>query len=218
MMHNPKLLLCVMLLLAACSGGEVNETLGLNRRAPDEFVVVSRPPLVVPPDFDLSPPRPGEDSPHAVSTEEQARALLLGSGKKPLPPGRSPADADGTMTMDAFMAADSDAPAVETAVVPVVVADPLTSASANFLKRLGAEEADPAIRTELAKERVAPPPVKEADSLYEQMLGAEQQETIVDSAAEAERLRANKDAGKPVTEGETPTKDETPQSVLDKVF
>lgn len=220
MTHLRRLLPYTLLLLTACSGGDVGDTLGLNKQAPDEFVVVSRPPLVVPPDFDLAPPRPGEESPHAVSTEQQARKLLLGGAdaSAPLAPGRLDTDDDGTMTMEEFMGADGSAPAVETAVEPVVIADPATPASSNFLKRFGADEADPSVRKDLAQERVAPPPAKEADSLYEEMLGADQQETIVDPSKEAERLRTNKDAGKPVTEGETPTKDETPKSVLDKVF
>ncbi|KJS38300.1 MAG: hypothetical protein VR70_10355, partial [Rhodospirillaceae bacterium BRH_c57] len=44
--------------LSGCGGG-VKETLGLNRQAPDEFQVVSRPPLAIPPEFKLRPPEPG---------------------------------------------------------------------------------------------------------------------------------------------------------------
>ncbi len=218
MTHLRKLLLFPIFALTACSGSDVSDTLGLNKSAPDEFVVVSRPPLVVPPDFSLSPPRPGEESPHAVSTQEQARRLLLGTPETVLAPGRMLGDEDGTMTMEEFMGADGSAAAVDTAVVPVVAADPQTPSSANFLKRLGVDELDPAIRKELAQERVAPPSGKQADSLYEELVGDDAKETVVDPAAEAERLRSNKDAGKPVTEGETPTKDDSPKSVLDRVF
>lgn len=46
---------CALLLLAAC-GGDVKDTLGLNRKAPDEFRVIARPPLSVPKEFKLYPP------------------------------------------------------------------------------------------------------------------------------------------------------------------
>lgn len=210
MMRSRHFLLFAVLGLAACSGSDVSNTLGLNKSAPDEFVVVSRPPLVVPPEFELTPPRPGEESPHAVSPEQQARKLLLGTDGT---------GDGGTMTYEEFMDAAPDQPAVETAVVPVVSYEAPSPASSNFLRRLGADEADPKIRDELRAQQMQPTkPKKEADSLYEEVMGEETQETVVDPAAESERLRTNKDAGKPLTEGETPTTDETPKSVLDRVF
>ena len=192
-----------LLLLAACSSGSVTETLGMNKEAPDEFVVVSRPPLVVPPEFDLRPPRPGAESPTAISTEAQARKLLLGTEA-------------GAASLDEL----PEQPAVETAVTPVLTSDAPTAASASFLKSIGADAADSTIRDQLQADVNAPAKKKkkEAKSLYEKMLGDEQQEPIVDAGKESERLRTNKDEGKPVTEGDTPTKDETPKSVLDKVF
>lgn len=63
--------------LTACDGGEVRETLGITRDAPDEFVVVSRPPLSVPPEFDLKPPQPGAISPQE-STRNRAKSAVLG--------------------------------------------------------------------------------------------------------------------------------------------
>ncbi len=42
-------------LLVACSGS-VQQKLGLERRVPDEFQVVRRAPLTLPPDFTLRPP------------------------------------------------------------------------------------------------------------------------------------------------------------------
>ena len=209
MTNARKLLPFTLLALAACSGGDVSNTFGLNKSAPDEFVVVSRPPLVVPPEFQLLPPRPGEESPHAVSTEQQARKLLLGTDGT---------GDGGTMTYEEFMNTPGETPMVETAVMPVVSGDAPSPSTSSFLRRLGADEADPNIRQELRQEVVKPPKKKEAGSLYEEMLGDEQQETIVDPTKESERLRTNKDEGKPVTDGDTPTKDETPKSVLDRVF
>lgn len=60
------------LLLSAC--GEVRESLGLGRNAPDEFAVVEHPPLTMPPDYGLRPPRPGAAT--SIDTTARARAAL----------------------------------------------------------------------------------------------------------------------------------------------
>jgi hypothetical protein len=44
------------LMLAACSSGDVKDTLGLRKSAPDEFNVISNPPLYIPPEFNLVSP------------------------------------------------------------------------------------------------------------------------------------------------------------------
>ncbi len=51
----------LLLAAAGCSGAK--EALGLVQDPPDEFRVVSRAPLAIPPDFTLRPPRPGEARP-----------------------------------------------------------------------------------------------------------------------------------------------------------
>ena len=62
--------------LAGCSGAA--EKLGLNSQAPDEFKVVAKAPLVVPPDYALRPPAPGEPRPTELQPESQARVALIG--------------------------------------------------------------------------------------------------------------------------------------------
>lgn len=54
------------------------ETLGLNKKSPDEFAVVSKAPLVMPPEFGLRPPEPGAARPQEVSARERAQAALSG--------------------------------------------------------------------------------------------------------------------------------------------
>lgn len=68
--------------LAGCggSGGQVRDALGLTTRAPDEFQVVQRAPLVLPPDYNLRPPQPGAPRPQEPSPRDGARADLLGGG------------------------------------------------------------------------------------------------------------------------------------------
>ncbi len=62
--------------LSGCAG--LGKALGVGKNPPDEFAIVTRAPLVVPPDFSLRPPRPGEARPQELSTAAQARLALFG--------------------------------------------------------------------------------------------------------------------------------------------
>lgn len=68
-------------LLTSCGGGDntVGDALGINRRTPDEFSVVQRAPLVMPPNYSLRPPEPGAIRPQEGTTSQQARAILTGN-------------------------------------------------------------------------------------------------------------------------------------------
>lgn len=66
------------LVLAGC-GGNVGKSLGFTKQAPDEFAVVSRAPLSVPPDFSLRPPAPGAVRPQEGSVRDQAKQALVGN-------------------------------------------------------------------------------------------------------------------------------------------
>jgi len=70
------LVLSVCVFVAACSG--TKEQLGLNRQVPDEFKVVTRAPLEMPPDYNLRPPRPGAERPQEQSTATEASTALFG--------------------------------------------------------------------------------------------------------------------------------------------
>ena len=72
------LLVAAGLTLTGCGGG-AKKMLGLEKQAPDEFTVVSRAPLTVPPDFKLRPPEPGATRPQEGTTSDQARAALTGT-------------------------------------------------------------------------------------------------------------------------------------------
>ena len=60
-------------MLTACGGGGV-----FNRDRPDEFAVQRQAPLVVPPDFTLTPPAPGAPRPAEGSAAEQALEAIFG--------------------------------------------------------------------------------------------------------------------------------------------
>jgi hypothetical protein len=57
-------------------------SLAFNPNAPDEFRVVSKAPLVVPPDYALRPPAPGEPRPQELRPESAARLAILGEREK----------------------------------------------------------------------------------------------------------------------------------------
>jgi hypothetical protein len=58
---------------AACGGGGI-----FNRDRPDEMAVQRQAPLVVPPDFNLTPPAPGAPRPGEGTASEQALDALFG--------------------------------------------------------------------------------------------------------------------------------------------
>lgn len=171
------------LFVAACEGNTVQDTLGLSREAPDEFTVVSRPPLTVPPEFTLRPPKPGE-APLGTTAEDKARGLLTGTA--PATPAK---------------------------------AEPLASgAAASLLKRAGADAADGEIRDKLGVDERTPVDTSNAKTLLEQIRGNEKNEPTVDAEKETERLRANKNAGKPLNEGDVPEANPESDSLIDKIF
>ena len=62
--------------LAGCQSA--SKALGMSKVVPDEFRVVTKAPLVVPPDYALRPPAPGEPRPQELQPESAARNALIG--------------------------------------------------------------------------------------------------------------------------------------------
>ena len=62
--------------LAGCTSTQ--KALGMSKVTPDEFRIVTKAPLVVPPDYALRPPAPGEPRPQELQPESAARNALLG--------------------------------------------------------------------------------------------------------------------------------------------
>jgi hypothetical protein len=63
--------------LAGCQSTQ--RALGMTKVTPDEFRVVTKAPLVLPPDYSLRPPAPGEPRPQELQPESAARNALLGA-------------------------------------------------------------------------------------------------------------------------------------------
>jgi hypothetical protein len=62
------------LALTACQS--IRDAAGLNKAAPDEFAVVNKAPLIIPPDFNLKPPKPGAAPLNQTSPTVSAQAAL----------------------------------------------------------------------------------------------------------------------------------------------
>lgn len=202
---NKLILLGTLFALSACASGEVRETLGLTRDAPDEFKVVSRPPLSVPPDFSLRPPDPGAPPREAVNPEEEASRVFL-------------RDSDDAGSSGASELIESN---VDTAVTPVLTGSVPTSAESLLLGKLGTEKADPEIRDKLyvdEKELDRDVVEDENATVIDKLLGYGAVEPVIDPFAEAERIRENVDEDKPINEGEVPVIDKSGESTLDKIF
>lgn len=65
-----------VLSLAACEA--TKKQLDLSKKAPDEFAVMTRAPLEMPPDYDLPAPKPGAPRPQEASTSDLAKTAVLG--------------------------------------------------------------------------------------------------------------------------------------------
>jgi len=61
--------------LTGCQG--VREATGVAKLAPDEFTVITKAPLIVPPDYNLRPPQPGAADRNLSSPSDMARNALF---------------------------------------------------------------------------------------------------------------------------------------------
>lgn len=68
-------LACVGVLVTGCSS--LRSIAGLDKDAPDEFQVVKRAPLSMPPDFGLRAPDPGAPRPQETTTTDRARQIVI---------------------------------------------------------------------------------------------------------------------------------------------
>jgi hypothetical protein len=182
--------------LTACgSGADMKETLGLNRQAPDEFRVLPRPPLSVPPEFNLRPP--GQESEYVSGLPAQTKAhdAVLGTNDAAASPQKGLAD---------------------TAVVPVTSSPLPSGADGQLLADAGANKADPHIRQKLLDDKTGGIVSKDPNYLFG---GKKADEPQVDPAKEAERLKQDKDQNQPPTAGgDTPVIEQKDKGILGDIF
>ena len=190
----------VLLLVAAAGLGlsgcsATMNALGMGKHPPDEFVVVTHPPLQVPANFDLVPPQPGAPRPQEESAAQLAEAAVVGTG----------AQAEGTDT------------ASSTQILP---AGPASAGEEAFLQNAGVAKADPKIRQLVDSEAQAESDAIK-DDLYNKILFWQTQPppgTVVDAKAEQQRLQENAALGKPLTQGPTPVIVRRKRAMLEGIF
>ena len=177
--------------LGACdSGPALKSALGFDRKPPDEFTVVSRAPLSMPPDYALRPPRAGALRPQETTPTEVAKNTVFRTAS------------------DSREAAD-----------PPIVQGSRTVGEVALLKQVGAGSADPNIRRVLASENSALLESDRGfiDTLIF-WRKADEPGIVVDPVKEAQRLRENDAEGKPTTEGETPIIERKKKGWLEGIF
>src|SRR5215467_7650910 len=66
--------------LAALAGCQsFRDEAGLTKQSPDEFAVATKAPLIIPPDFNLRPPKPGAAPENQMEPTQSAQQTLFGA-------------------------------------------------------------------------------------------------------------------------------------------
>lgn len=77
--HSILALVAALAATSAVGGcGGFSKAVGADKSAPDEFKVLTKPPLVIPPEYALRPPRPGDARGGVIDPSAQAQAALFG--------------------------------------------------------------------------------------------------------------------------------------------
>ena len=75
------LLLVTSLTIAVGACASTKEQFDFSKKAPDEFAVVTRAPLEMPPNYDLRPPRPGVQRPQEDTAIDEAKQVVFGANE-----------------------------------------------------------------------------------------------------------------------------------------
>lgn len=179
----------IVLALGACSG--VKKQLGLAKTQPDEFRVVSRAPLSLPPNFTLRPPAPGATRPQEGTATQQARTAVFRADN-----GQS----------NSLLGAQA-------------AADGRSLGEQALLSAAGALNSDSSIRATVDSEtqQINEDSTDFIDNLVF-WRAPDQPGVIVDAEAEAARLRENAALGRAATEGRTPTIERKRKAILEGFF
>ncbi len=182
--------------VAGCSS--TKEMLGLTKRSPDEFQVVSRAPLSMPPDYSLRPPTPGAPRPQEGTTRDQAQSIVTGYSDRAtstLQPDQIPSIGEGEAT--------STESAGESA----------------FLQSASLTGIDPNIRKLVDQETTED---QDASQTFLDDLvfwrAPEPYGTVVDPVAEQKRLQENQALNQPNDTGETPIIERKKKGLFEGIF
>ena len=166
-------MLSVTLVLVGC-GGRSGKIIGLGKTAPDEFFVVSRAPLSLPPDYALRPPSEAAARAQETSPRKQAEQVLLAISSTTQ--AKTVSSTEGLSAGEVALLTQSNALAADSNIRKIV----------NRESAVLAKE-DRAFVEKLIFWRSKPKPG-----------------VILDPTLEAKRLQENAALGRAVTEGETP--------------
>ncbi len=180
-----------MVVLALAVGGcdTLRGAAGLNKKAPDEFRVVSRAPLSMPSHYGLKAPRPGTARPQETKVPSMAKQIVLDSGKAGLKKK------------------------------PAVILPGGDPAEIALLTKAGVDKADPKIRQLVNSESAVLAEARSGlvEQLIF-WRDPKPSGKAVDARKEARRLRENAALGRPVTEGETPIIQRKKRGLLEGMF
>lgn len=180
-----------MLLLGGLTGCGSAQVFGIDRSTPDEFAVVSRAPLTLPPDYDLRPPDPGAPRPQEGTAADQADRILLGQ----------PDTIDTTVI-------SQTSPSIG-----------LSSGEQVLLADLGAGSADPNIRRVVDAESDALYSADEG--LLSRLLFWQTRDPdglVINADTEARRLAENEALGRPINDGNVPIIERRQRAPLEGLF
>jgi hypothetical protein len=189
----PAAVLAVIMAVGLGGCGQLRDALGQTKDPPDEFQVVARAPLSLPPNYDLRPPRPGAPRPQERSTTDAAAERILGRTAR---------------------ATTANANAVPAA--PVVVN---SIGEARFRQQLGVDQAEPGIRETVDQETADY--VYETQYPIDRLLFWKDDPApgvLLDATKEQQRLQENAALGRKPNEGEMPTISRRRVGLLQRLF
>lgn len=183
------LLIAGLILCSACE--QTRNVIGLDKQPPDEFAVVTRAPLSVPPDFGLRPPIPGAQRPQEKTVRNEAREILLRSSKSKQ----------------------------QEIVRKAVQSGKLSTGEAALLSSAGALGVDPSIRNVVNRESSALVEAEESflnKIFFWQMV--DPPGSAVDPDKESRRLREAQARGVPLNKGDVPVIERKQRGILEGIF
>jgi len=177
-------------LLSGCDG--TRQALGLDgKKAPDEFAVITKAPLIIPPDFTLRPPTPGQRSPRDEVALTNAQQALLGRN-----------NSNGVITQKEAQAAGTSAGELA------------------LLRQADAENVDSSIR-EIINQETSELAESDGTLLDDVMFWKDKPEfgTVVDPTKEQKRIQENQALGNSASDGgDTPIIERKRRGILDGLF
>ena len=180
------LCLAAPLALGGCSNAK--KTLGLEKTAPDEFNVVARAPLSLPPEYSLRPPKPGALRPQDQTPTQQARQTVFRGGGEQQALLSTPRGSQSAGELALLKQAGA------------------IGASPSIRQQVNQES-----QAQIEADRSF------VDSVLFWRT-PEQPGTVIDAQKESQRLRENAALGKAPTEGETPIIQRKKKALLEGIF